>query len=239
MRLGHWAVTRTMKIKLLRITLRNSCSVLTSVSPSTDSTSPSNQVWNLYYLLTYVFVNKLIDGGFIRCWGRRPKYFLPISLLRIHSHRVKANANFFFNLCRCWMWESNWISLEEMSLSCFLSLTVNWPLMLILFPALDVNVCETNNTCRNGTCVYEGFGQFHCNCYENYTGSMCQCEYIIYDNIPDSIALTKNTIWTILIFGGHQCGSHWYPCFGLLVTSPLDFKTRVDPSVVCFMTCMQ
>ena len=30
--------------------------------------------------------------------------------------------------------------------------------------------------------------------------------------------------------------SHWYPCFGLLVTSPLGFKARVDP---LFVTCAQ
>ena len=32
---------------------------------------------------------------------------------------------------------------------------------------------------------------------------------------------------------------HWYPCFGLLVTSPLGFKARVDPSHACFVTCVQ
>ena len=29
------------------------------------------------------------------------------------------------------------------------------------------------------------------------------------------------------IFGGHMIWGHWYPCFGLLVKSPLGFKARV------------
>ena len=28
---------------------------------------------------------------------------------------------------------------------------------------------------------------------------------------------------------------HWYPCFGLLVTSTLAFKAKVDPLLVCFL----
>ena len=32
------------------------------------------------------------------------------------------------------------------------------------------------------------------------------------------------------------CG---YPCVGLLVTSALRFKARVDPSLVCFLICTQ
>ena len=32
---------------------------------------------------------------------------------------------------------------------------------------------------------------------------------------------------------------HCYPCFGLLVTSALGFKARVDPLFACFLTCMQ
>ena len=35
-----------------------------------------------------------------------------------------------------------------------------------------------------------------------------------------------------------SCG-HWYPCFRLLVTSPLGFKARVDPLLVCFVACVQ
>ena len=37
-----------------------------------------------------------------------------------------------------------------------------------------------------------------------------------------------------LIFGGHKSflWGHWYPCFGLLVTSPLDFKARVG-NLIC------
>ena len=43
------------------------------------------------------------------------------------------------------------------------------------------------------------------------------------------------------IFGGHKSflWGHWYPCFGLLAMSPLGFKARVDPSLVCFVACMQ
>ena len=32
---------------------------------------------------------------------------------------------------------------------------------------------------------------------------------------------------------------HWYPCFGLLVTSALGFQAIVDPSLACFLACMQ
>ena len=42
-------------------------------------------------------------------------------------------------------------------------------------------------------------------------------------------------------FGGHQsflCG-HWYPCFGLLVTSALGFKAKVDPWLTYFLTYIQ
>ena len=37
---------------------------------------------------------------------------------------------------------------------------------------------------------------------------------------------------SLFIFGGHNpfSWSHWCPCFGLLVTSELDFKATVDPS---------
>ena len=37
-----------------------------------------------------------------------------------------------------------------------------------------------------------------------------------------------------LIFGGHESflWDHWYPCFGLLVMSPLGFKARVS-SLIC------
>ena len=31
---------------------------------------------------------------------------------------------------------------------------------------------------------------------------------------------------------------HWYPWFGLLMTSPLGFKARVDPSLACFTACV-
>ena len=43
------------------------------------------------------------------------------------------------------------------------------------------------------------------------------------------------------IFGGHKSFSwgHWYLYFGLLAMSPLGFKARVDPSLVCFVACMQ
>ena len=32
---------------------------------------------------------------------------------------------------------------------------------------------------------------------------------------------------------------HWYPWFGILVTSTLDFKARLDPSLACFRACAQ
>ena len=31
----------------------------------------------------------------------------------------------------------------------------------------------------------------------------------------------------------------WGPCFGLLVIFALDFKSRVDPSLAYFVTCIQ
>ena len=42
-------------------------------------------------------------------------------------------------------------------------------------------------------------------------------------------------------FGGHNSflWGHWYPCYGLLVMSALGFKARVDPSLVCFVSCVQ
>ena len=41
-----------------------------------------------------------------------------------------------------------------------------------------------------------------------------------------------------LIFVGHKSflWGHWYPCFGLLVTSALGFNARVDSSLVWFLT---
>ena len=40
-------------------------------------------------------------------------------------------------------------------------------------------------------------------------------------------------------FGGHQSflWGHWYPCFGLLVTSWLGFKARVGP-LACMLCCL-
>ena len=32
---------------------------------------------------------------------------------------------------------------------------------------------------------------------------------------------------------------HWYTCVGLLMTSVLCVKARVDPSLACIVTCMQ
>ena len=42
------------------------------------------------------------------------------------------------------------------------------------------------------------------------------------------------------IFAGRESFSwgHWYPCFGLLMTSPLGFKARVDLSLACFVACV-
>ena len=41
----------------------------------------------------------------------------------------------------------------------------------------------------------------------------------------------------IFNFGGHKSclWGHWYPCFGLLLTSALGFKVRVDP--LAYMQC--
>ena len=33
--------------------------------------------------------------------------------------------------------------------------------------------------------------------------------------------------------------SHWCPCFRFLVMSALGFKARMDPLLVCFLTCAQ
>ena len=49
------------------------------------------------------------------------------------------------------------------------------------------------------------------------------------------VLFLKNFWRTWVLFGG----GHWYPYFGLLVTSPLGFKARVDLSLVCFVACMQ
>ena len=51
--------------------------------------------------------------------------------------------------------------------------------------------------------------------------------------------LVLGCIIFFLIFGGHKSFSwdHWYPCFGLLVTSALDFKARVDPFCVLSALC--
>ena len=42
-------------------------------------------------------------------------------------------------------------------------------------------------------------------------------------------------------FEGHESflWGHSYPCFGLLVTSSLGYKARVDPSLASFLTCAQ
>ena len=44
-----------------------------------------------------------------------------------------------------------------------------------------------------------------------------------------------------IIFGGHKSllWGHWYPCFGILVTSALGFKARAVHSLVFFLTCTQ
>ena len=41
--------------------------------------------------------------------------------------------------------------------------------------------------------------------------------------------LTVKSVFFKITFGGHKSFllGHWYPCFGLLVTSPLGFKARV------------
>ena len=64
-------------------------------------------------------------------------------------------------------------------------------------------------------------------------------------NRPEWTSLLYWYIWTMAnlffkIFGGHKSflWGHWYPCFGLLMTSSLGFKARVDPSLEYFVTCM-
>ena len=46
---------------------------------------------------------------------------------------------------------------------------------------------------------------------------------------PDWLIKPLNHVSFLYIFGGHQffLWGHWYPRFGLLVTSPLSFKARV------------
>ena len=41
-------------------------------------------------------------------------------------------------------------------------------------------------------------------------------------------------------FGRHMSFSwgHWYPCFGLLVTSALGSQAKVDPFFACFLACV-
>ena len=55
--------------------------------------------------------------------------------------------------------------------------------------------------------------------------------------------------WAHMIFetfsfkknGGYQSflWGNWYPCFGLLVTSALGFKVKVDPVLASFVACVQ
>ena len=65
--------------------------------------------------------------------------------------------------------------------------------------------------------------------------------------ITDIGKRTPTTCWVKVFFclfffkhfGGHMSflWGHWYPCFGLLVTSALGFKARVD-SLACFLACV-
>ena len=47
--------------------------------------------------------------------------------------------------------------------------------------------------------------------------------------------------WFTSIWGTNQFffWSHWYQCFGFLVTSALGFKTRLDLSFAYFLSCVQ
>ena len=53
--------------------------------------------------------------------------------------------------------------------------------------------------------------------------------------IPDKLTTSLNVMhfFFLKIFGGHESflWGHWYPCFGLLVMSPLGFKARVGSAL--------
>ena len=67
--------------------------------------------------------------------------------------------------------------------------------------------------------------------------SLCRHTLTTYCKLPSSKVLKT----FLKKFRGQQSFllGHWCPCFGLLVTSPLGFKARVDSSLVCFIICMQ
>ena len=46
---------------------------------------------------------------------------------------------------------------------------------------------------------------------------------------------------SIIFFGGHKSFLcvHWYPCFGLLLMSPLVFKARVGSLIIINLTSYQ
>ena len=62
------------------------------------------------------------------------------------------------------------------------------------------------------------------------------------DRVWDSIRSSLYRYKLLFQFlGGHKSvlWDYWYPCFELLVTSALDFKATVDPSLVCLVACVQ
>ena len=69
----------------------------------------------------------------------------------------------------------------------------------------------------------------------NEIGLMTLRSCFIHGQIPDGFLIFtwSKQFFSFQIFGGH--GSfllgHWYPCFGLLVTSPLGFKVRVGSAL--------
>ena len=76
----------------------------------------------------------------------------------------------------------------------------------------------------------------------NLIGDFRSWNCLPYSSMFDKLnPLVRNYYYFIFlkIFGGHMSflWGHWYPCFGLLVTSALGFKARVD-SLACFLACM-
>ena len=65
--------------------------------------------------------------------------------------------------------------------------------------------------------------------------------YRHWHGLTDCKIISELSFFFIKFFGGHESfwWGHWYPYFGLLETSPLGFKARMDPSLACFVACMQ
>ena len=64
------------------------------------------------------------------------------------------------------------------------------------------------------------------------------------ESIIDRVFYTSRFVYSIIFWKVLEdiipfCGPTDTPCFGLLVMSVLGFKARMDPSLVCFVACMQ